>query len=82
MNVNEETVSSFCSGGDCLAVTYKTSSFCHSGGCVEVGMPAGEVLVRDTKDRTRPPAVFSPSAWVAFTAGVKAGEFSDAPDSP
>lgn len=60
MTPNEWTTSSACSGGDCIAVRYT--------------LP-GHVLVRDTKDRARTPAVFTPAAWAAFTAGVRAGEF-------
>ena len=54
---------------------WTTSSFCSGGDCVEVGLPAVEVLVRDTKDRTRPPIAFAPAAWAAFTDAVKAGGF-------
>lgn len=72
---NQWHKSSFCgSGGNCVEVGYKISTFCHTGGCVEVGMPAGEVLVRDTKDRSRPALSFSPSAWRAFTEAIKVGE--------
>lgn len=75
MTPNNWTTSSACSGGDCLEVQYRTSSFCHQGGCVEVAQLPGRVLVRDTKDRTRPPAVFTPASWTAFTAAVRAREF-------
>jgi hypothetical protein len=55
---------------------YKTSSFCSGADCIEVAHAPGRVLVRDTKDRTRPPAEFSPAAWAAFTAGVRGREFA------
>lgn len=71
--------SSYCAVGDCVEVGYKTSSFSGGAGCVEVAMPAAEVLVRDTKDRTRPPIAFSPPAWAAFTAAVRTGEFGPLP---
>lgn len=61
MTPNIWTTSSACSGGDCCAVLLR---------------PDGHVLVRDTKDRTRPPAVFPPAEWAAFTAAVRAGEFA------
>ena len=55
---------------------FKISSFCNFGGCVEVGRtPEGAVMVRDTKDRTQEPLTFTDEEWIAFVAGVKAGEF-------
>jgi hypothetical protein len=55
---------------------FKISSYCSFGGCVEVGRtPDGAVLVRDTKDRSRPALSFTDEEWAAFVAGVKAGEF-------
>ena len=55
---------------------FKISSFCNFGGCVEVGQTAdGAVLVRDTKDRAQRALAFTAQEWVAFVAGVKAGEF-------
>ncbi|AHH15626.1 hypothetical protein NONO_c08190 [Nocardia nova SH22a] len=49
-----------------------------SGGreCVEVAfLEGGLVGVRDSKDRSRPPLVFSPGEWQAFIGGAKGGEF-------
>ncbi len=62
---------------DTTGVRWRTSSYTNGGGgqCVEVAdLPAG-VLVRDTKDRTRPPIHCSAPAWRAFTRAVRAGEF-------
>lgn len=76
MTPNTWTTSSACSGGSCLEAQYKTSSFSYGlGECVEVAHPDGRVLVRDTKDRTRPAAEFTPTAWAAFVAGVRGREF-------
>ena len=56
-------------------IDFTVSSFCSLGGCVEVGRTAdGTVLVRDTKDRAQA-LTFTDEEWVAFVAGVKAGEF-------
>ena len=55
-----------------------TSSFSGDNGnnCVEIAhLPAGGVAVRDTKDRRRPAHRYPGAAWVAFLAGVRAGEF-------
>ena len=62
---------------DVTGVTWRTSSYTNGGGeCVEVAdLPDGGRLVRDTKDRTRPPFHCTGAAWHAFRAGVKAGEF-------
>ena len=57
---------------------WRTSSFTNGNGgaCVEVmDMPDGGTLVRDTKDRTRPPFHCSAQAWRAFVQAVRAGEF-------
>ena len=55
---------------------YKSSYSNGTGGsCVEVaGLPDG-TLVRDTKDRTRPPLHCTAQAWHAFVQAVKTGEF-------
>lgn len=67
--------SSFCSGGDCLAVAFRKSSFSvGTGACVEVGITTTDVLVRDTKDRTRPALTFPAAEWTAFVAGIRNGE--------
>ncbi|GAB3492619.1 DUF397 domain-containing protein [Amycolatopsis cihanbeyliensis] len=48
----------------------------NGGSCVEVGYAAdGRVAVRDTKDRGRPPHVFTREEWLAFLDGAKNGEF-------
>ena len=58
-------------------IQYHISSFCSGGGCVEVGRSSdGPVVVRDSKDPERGTSlVFTREEWMAFVAGVKAGEF-------
>jgi hypothetical protein len=57
-------------------IEFRISSFCSYGDCIEVGQASdGEVILRDTKDRTRPALAFTGEEWAAFIAGVKAGEF-------
>ena len=54
-------------------IDFKISSFCSFGSCVEVGRsPDGGVRMRDA---TKQALTFSDEEWVAFVAGVKAGEF-------
>ena len=56
---------------------WRTSSFSGVNGnsCVEVApIPTG-VAIRDTKDRTRAPHLHSATAWRAFVAAVRDGEF-------
>ena len=64
---------------DFSGVQWRTSSFSNSdedNNCVEVAfLPDGEVAVRDTKARSRPPHLHSVAAWGSFLAGVRAGEF-------
>jgi hypothetical protein len=43
--------------------------------CVEVAVVPGQVGVRDSKDRSGPALVFTPSAWRAFVGDLQRGEF-------
>jgi hypothetical protein len=57
-------------------VTWRTSG--RSSGeqaCVEVAVVPGQVGVRDSKDRSGPALVFTPSAWRAFVGDLQRGEF-------
>jgi len=55
---------------------FRKSSFSGGAGCVEARrLPDGRVAMRDSKDRSLPPNHFTPVAWKAFLAGVRAGEF-------
>ena len=55
---------------------YTKSSLSGDGHCVEVRLlPNGKIGVRDSKDRAKPPLVFTQREWSAFTAGVRTGEF-------
>ncbi len=57
---------------------WRKSSYSGSNGgaCVEVAVLAdGGRAVRDSKDPGGPKLAFAPDEWLAFTAGVKAGEF-------
>ncbi|HZG88889.1 MAG TPA: DUF397 domain-containing protein [Pseudonocardia sp.] len=59
-------------------IEFKISSFCSSGGCVEVGhsSAADAVIVRDSKDPMRSVSLrFSSAQWLAFTEGVRRGDF-------
>ena len=44
-------------------------------GCVEVAFHDGKVGVRDTKDRSKAPHVYTEHEWECFLAGAKRGEF-------
>ncbi|MBL7260993.1 DUF397 domain-containing protein [Paractinoplanes lichenicola] len=53
------------------------STRCSGGTCVEVAAEKGGiVLIRDSKDPEGPALSFSEAEWLAFVAGVKAGDFS------
>jgi hypothetical protein len=57
---------------------WRKSSYSGNGGgnCVEVASNLPHIVtVRDSKDREGPKLTFAPDEWLAFTAGVKAGEF-------
>ena len=44
--------------------------------CVEVAITADAVYVRDTKDRSKAPHIYTRAEWAAFTGGVKDDEFN------
>lgn len=70
------TRSTFCENDSCVEVAvYSHSSFCHKGNCVEVAATGDQVAVRDSKNPTRVPLLFSYDEWTAFVKGVRAGEF-------
>jgi len=63
------------SNGNCVeAASYRTSSRSMSNGqCVEVGTGPGVVGARDSRLGDRSPVLeFTPQAWLAFTAALKA----------
>lgn len=46
-----------------------------NGSCVEVAITDEGVAVRDTKDRSKAPHIYTRAEWDAFIGGVKDGEF-------
>jgi len=58
------------------AVWVKSRRSNGSANCVEVArnLP-GIVAVRDSKDPEGPKLAFTPDEWVAFTEGIRGGEF-------
>ena len=63
---------------DLTSARWRKSSYSgtNGGNCVEVAQNLpGAVAVRDSKDPDGPKLAFGPDEWLAFTAGVKAGEF-------
>ncbi|MFE6778281.1 DUF397 domain-containing protein [Streptomyces sp. NPDC057702] len=63
---------------DLRAVSWRKSSYsgASNGDCVEVGVGVPSVVpVRDSKDPNGPALAFESSAWRAFVAGVKGGDF-------
>ena len=46
-----------------------------NGACVEVAPICGEVLIRDSMDRTGPTIRYSGRSWSAFLATAKADRF-------
>jgi hypothetical protein len=56
-------------------VKYVKPSQCPTSNCLEVGIADGLVYLRDSKDRSIPPLVFTRDEWVAFVSSVKFGEF-------
>ncbi|MCY1137429.1 DUF397 domain-containing protein [Actinoplanes sp. Pm04-4] len=54
---------------------WRKSSRCASGNCVEVAKVDGQYLIRDSKNPDQQPHTFSEAEWVAFKAGIGAGDF-------
>ncbi len=55
---------------------FKASASESATGCVEIAHLAdGRVGVRDSKDRSLPPHVFTAHEWACFLDGVRNGEF-------
>ncbi|MFF5716998.1 DUF397 domain-containing protein [Streptomyces buecherae] len=57
----------------------KSSHSDNGGNCVEVAAnlaPHGTVPVRDSKDPHGPTLAFDISAWSAFVAGIRSGDFT------
>lgn len=45
----------------------------NQGTCVEVAFAAPYIGIRDSKDRSGPALVFTPTAWSTFVTDLKAG---------
>jgi Domain of unknown function (DUF397) len=63
--------------GDCVETgSFRKSTYSAAGNCIEAGHGAASVGVRDTKEEhlgdARTVLEFTPSAWAAFTRGLKA----------
>ena len=57
-------------------VVFVRGARCDNGACVEIARLAdGQVLLRDSKDRSRAPLVFTSTEWEVFTQAVRDGEF-------
>jgi uncharacterized protein DUF397 len=62
---------------DLTSATWRKSSLSTDhGNCVEVAdLADGGRAVRDSKNQTGPALMFTATEWIAFTTGVRAGEF-------
>jgi hypothetical protein len=54
---------------------WRKSSFSGTTDCVEIMVVGDGVLLRDSKDTDGPALRFTHREWMAFLAGVSAGEF-------
>ncbi|NYI07934.1 DUF397 domain-containing protein [Allostreptomyces psammosilenae] len=53
-----------------------TASASDNKNCVEVAfLDDGSVALRDSKDRSKPPHVFTSHEWACFLDGARKGEF-------
>jgi hypothetical protein len=65
-------------GVDLSRAAWQKSAHSRDNGCVEVAFIGGAVAVRDSKNRSTPALVFTPTEWKAFRSGVLDGQFSQA----
>ena len=54
---------------------WRKSSASATNNCVEVAFVGGSVLVRHSRDPSKPMLTFSRREWAAFLEGVHEGEF-------
>ena len=54
---------------------FKSQRSGNANNCLEVAFHEGDVLVRDSKDRSGPMLRFTSGEWDAFLHGAKNGEF-------
>lgn len=54
---------------------WRKSTRSGNDGCVEVAFVEDRVAVRDSKDRSGPVLLFTPTEWEAFVGGVGDGQF-------
>jgi Domain of unknown function (DUF397) len=64
-----------CPGSEADYANWRISSFSEETQCVEVSISDDAVLVRNSRDRSRPFLTFRPTEWAAFTAGIRGGQF-------
>lgn len=73
--------SSRCDTASCVEMAFEELEFVkstrsgESNFCVEVARREPVIYVRDSKDPAGPVLTFGRSDWVAFLAGVRAGDF-------
>jgi Domain of unknown function (DUF397) len=65
-------------GIDLSRAAWTKSVHSRDNGCVEVAFIGGSVAVRDSKNRSASPLVFTSTEWNAFIDGVIDGQFSKA----
>jgi hypothetical protein len=59
------------------AVVWRKSTKSGGSNCLQLAFVHDFILVRDSKDPSGPTLRFNRSEWLAFTAGLLAGEFDD-----
>jgi len=60
------------------ATAWQRSHRCDTGHCVEIARADEHVMMRDSIDPAGPVLTFSTEGWLAFTAGIREGEFDNA----
>jgi Domain of unknown function (DUF397) len=64
---------------DPIRSAWRKSTASGSGDCVEVALLGDTVLVRHSRRPSAPVLTFSHGEWIAFTTGVRNGEFDLTP---
>jgi hypothetical protein len=55
--------------------TWRRSTYCADAACVEIAEDGDRILMRDSKDLSRPSLGFDRAAWALFVAQIKDGSF-------
>ncbi|WP_127503919.1 DUF397 domain-containing protein [Actinoplanes sp. LAM7112] len=54
---------------------WRRSTYCADTACVEIAAAGDRILLRDSKDLSRPPLDLDQADWAQFVDKIKSGQF-------